>query len=1003
MTLEFGYKRTELGLIPVDWEVKSIHEFATIKTGPFGTLLKASEYSKGDGVPLISVGEIREGFLRITDLTPRISETVTRRLPQYVLRSGDIVFGRKGGVERSALIRQPQEGWFLGSDGISIRPVQKCHNEYLALQFQSARVQRWLLQNAVGTTMPSLNQEILGNVVIPLPSLPEQKAIAEALSDVDALITSLDKLLSKKRDIKQGVTQQLLTGKTRLPGFDESGGKFKQTEVGLIPEDWGVQALGALSLLQRGKFGARPRNDPRFFGGVYPFIQTGDVTNSNGQITSYSQTLNELGLGVSRLFPEQTLFFTIAANIGDVAFTSFAAACPDSLVAITPYSHVDKKWLYHELKSHKKKFERIATQNAQLNINLEKLNPYLLPCPPLSEQNAIARVLSDMDAEITALEARRDKTRLLKQGMMQELLTGRTRLAVTKQTRYLTHEEIQELHNTILQADLIGQRDVLLDGLPKGFVASLPYSSSPSADFLQTLHELNSIKRVKNHSLPLLSLLKNLKQAETDQATVFERFITLIKAPKVAGPTPIATPKAQELDHITPITIPTTALAEHPLHITNISLENIRLFEKLDIAFPSPTPNKGQWIILLGNNGNGKSTLLRAITLAIQDEQLSNALLELQEAPFIRFKCESGSLSIKALFGEYAPETSKNILVNKKQESIHKRGYSKLEFEQFPVFAYGCRRGSALGGSDRDLDFKPISSVLTLFDEGSSLLHAETWLKQLKLESIESEEGASRFDTITQTLSALLPGVEKLNVLSSGVWISGAEFGLEPVPLSALSDGYLTTTGWLLDMFARWLQYAEECNIFVEKDFNLKMNGLVILDELDLHLHPRWQTHVISDLKQLFPMMSFITTTHNPLTLLGAEAGEIHIITKDSSGKITIKQRDLPPGKRTEQVLTGEWFGLLSTLDKDTLSKLEQHRQMLRKKVPRDDKARIELERELRHRLSYFGDTPSDMTHLETTAEFQEKPFTELTQEERSHLQEKVQAHIKNRLQKGKS
>ena len=99
-----------MGVIPEDWAVRSVHEFATIRTGPFGTLLKASEYSAGDGVPLISVGEIRQGFLRITDHTPYVSDTVTRRLPQYVLRKGDIVFGRKGGVDRSALIRSGQEG-----------------------------------------------------------------------------------------------------------------------------------------------------------------------------------------------------------------------------------------------------------------------------------------------------------------------------------------------------------------------------------------------------------------------------------------------------------------------------------------------------------------------------------------------------------------------------------------------------------------------------------------------------------------------------------------------------------------------------------------------------------------------------------------------------------------------------------------------------------------------------------------------------------------------------
>ena len=231
MVVSPGYKQAEVGVIPEDWKVKSVQEFGVITTGPFGTLLNASEYSERDGVPLISVGEIREGFVRITDHTPRVSDAVTQRLPQFILRRGDIVFGRKGGVERSALIRQPQEGWFLGSDGISVRPSQDCHDEYLALQFRSARVQSWLLQNAIGTTMPSLNQEILRNVATPLPpTLAEQEAIAEALSDADTLIESLEQLLTRRARSKKAPCRKLLTGRKRLPGFtggmagEESGG-----------------------------------------------------------------------------------------------------------------------------------------------------------------------------------------------------------------------------------------------------------------------------------------------------------------------------------------------------------------------------------------------------------------------------------------------------------------------------------------------------------------------------------------------------------------------------------------------------------------------------------------------------------------------------------------------------------------------------------------------------------------------------------------------------------
>jgi len=203
---------------------------------------------------------------------------------------------------------------------------------------------------------------------------------------------------------------------------------YKQTEVGVIPEDWKVLELGEIAKLERGKFSARPRNDPKFFGGKIPFIQTGDVTQSDGKITSYSQTLNEEGLSVSKLFPKKTLFFTIAANIGDMGIASFATACPDSLIAILPRSYIDKGWIFYALRFRKGEFEDLATQNAQLNINLEKLNPYRLAVPPLSEQRVIAQTLSDVDALIASLDKLIAKQRHLKTATMQQLLTGKKRL-----------------------------------------------------------------------------------------------------------------------------------------------------------------------------------------------------------------------------------------------------------------------------------------------------------------------------------------------------------------------------------------------------------------------------------------------------------------------------------------------------------------------------------------------------------------------------------------------
>lgn len=203
---------------------------------------------------------------------------------------------------------------------------------------------------------------------------------------------------------------------------------FIQTEVGVIPKDWDIKTLGEISGIERGKFSARPRNDPKFFGGSVPFIQTGDITRSNGKNVTYSQTLNARGVSVSRIFPANSLYFTIAANIGDVAIVNYQSACPDSLVVIKEKQNIDKGWLYHSLTDKKSEFEVIATSNAQLNINLEKLNPYKLSIPPLKEQTTIANALSDVDALLTELEKLITKKQAIKTATMQQLLTGKTRL-----------------------------------------------------------------------------------------------------------------------------------------------------------------------------------------------------------------------------------------------------------------------------------------------------------------------------------------------------------------------------------------------------------------------------------------------------------------------------------------------------------------------------------------------------------------------------------------------
>jgi len=191
---------------------------------------------------------------------------------------------------------------------------------------------------------------------------------------------------------------------------------------------WPTLALEDLATVQRGKFSARPRNDPKYYGGDIPFIQTGDVANSAGRVRSYSQTLNPNGLSVSKLFPKGSLVVTIAANIGDVATVEFDFACPDSLVVVQANEGVNSDWLQYSLESKKELLDSLAPQNAQKNINLEVLRPLAFDVPPLGEQQRIAGAINAWNTAIEKTERLIAAKEKRKSGLMSKLLTGKQRL-----------------------------------------------------------------------------------------------------------------------------------------------------------------------------------------------------------------------------------------------------------------------------------------------------------------------------------------------------------------------------------------------------------------------------------------------------------------------------------------------------------------------------------------------------------------------------------------------
>ena len=268
----------------------------------------------------------------------------------------------------------------------------------------------FLLNFVTQTSIAHLPKDKFETVFIPVPpTVAEQEAIAEALSDTDALIESLEQLLAKKRDLKQAVMQQLLTGKTRLTEFEIESG-YKRTAVGMIPVDWEVRPLGEISsLYQPLTISAQKLKQSGFpvYGanGIVGYYDRANHDTWQNTITCRGSTCGTVNRTVDRCW--------ITGNA--------------MVVNVDGNKRLVKEFLFQLLKA--QDFTICITGSGQPQIVRAPLKAFLLALPSSrDEQTAIAAILSDMDADLAVLEAKRDKARTLKQGMMQELLTGKTRL-----------------------------------------------------------------------------------------------------------------------------------------------------------------------------------------------------------------------------------------------------------------------------------------------------------------------------------------------------------------------------------------------------------------------------------------------------------------------------------------------------------------------------------------------------------------------------------------------
>jgi type I restriction enzyme, S subunit len=331
------------------------------------------------GVAVIRMSDLSDSFVD-TKNAARVPEHFLSELSEFRIEKGDLIIGMSGSVGKFALYDSAEPALQNQRIGVlKIRDRERLDHRYL--RFFCFTLEEILLKIGKGVAVKNVSGGEIEDLLIPLPPLPEQQRIA-------ALLDKADRLRRLRR-------YALDLGETYLQSvFLEMFGDPVRN-----PKKWRLAALEDVALVNRGRFSPRPRNDPKYYGGKYPFIQTGDIANSNGSLEVWTQTLNEEGIRVSRAFDSGTIVMAIVgATIGETSILKFRSYCPDSVVGIC----VDPKlcapvYIEHTLRFWKPVLRAMAPETARANINLETLRPLKVPVPPLALQEKFAGVVRQYD------------------------------------------------------------------------------------------------------------------------------------------------------------------------------------------------------------------------------------------------------------------------------------------------------------------------------------------------------------------------------------------------------------------------------------------------------------------------------------------------------------------------------------------------------------------------------------------------------------------------------
>lgn len=386
------------------------------------------------------------------------------------------------------------------------------------------------------------------------------------------------------------------------------------------------------------------------------------------------------------------------------------------------------------------------------------------------------------------------------------------------------------------------------------------------------------------------------------------------------------------------------------LYLSNIQFSNIRGFKDFSLSFDAEKKHR-QWTILIGDNGHGKTTILRAIALGLGDEVTSSELLALLPGQFTRINKRGVYSPSSKIIVTLRDSDSKKCISITTELKLDEHGgvsiskdVSDSEFKWNDVFVCGYGSNRGIGGRMHS-QYALRNSLLTLFNDRAGLLEPESILRDFALMAAQKKHAEA--DPLKEMKSYLwklwgLNSNHALDITAEQVVIHGPWGGM---PFHALGDGYRGTGSWLLDLMGNCVKSGRW-------NSSQKLAGIVLLDEMDEHLHPRWQRTLVPTLRRLLPNIQFIATTHSPLAIVNTLPGELFATRLHNAvAELIPDALPSPDGRGANELLLGEWFGLASTLDSVSEKLLERYRKAFQKG---DKKLLKELEPKVRQRIKSF-------------------------------------------------